>query len=537
MDPTTNAWSGRPPFHQTAAAAAGRAGIRSRVMLGFIAALIGAALASQTHAASAAAGADLVGQVAGYSADVANEEGYWYSRYSMMTLTMQSGLGTTIPMDAALMSMMQQMMTAVGATPDDPVMPPVNPRLLLTIRAGGDPHYVSEPNQADFATLAWAGGPSTLTTEATAMTIAKELEWAKLFHRNEHFGQAQVDRFGSTQRFVGMLLAAMPKMQLQAYLAARAAYRNSKLGDYAMLLALSDGAALYSAADQANTQGPTAAPPTYPRENRYADPVAAAMFARLAQARAQQVLASEPESARELSMAIQSVVWYAAIATDRHERLRLRQALLHWGEQLRRAEAHDPAARAYQIRGLIEVGRVTGTGHLLNDAAASFRSMLTGFDPVHGVLRGTHTLTIDDVAAITGAFNAGRLWLGTRIDQVAARGDFGKWWEGSVDLSGLEISSPAVGDMKAAYELLDPPGRGSANQPQLNYRYPAVALPQDAGGLHGIAPVFAASVTIGIDGWTADRDHFDTAGAMHAANEMIWFHSDEINGFPDVHLP
>ncbi len=55
--------------------------------------------------------------------------------------------------------------------------------------------------------------------------------------------------------------------------------------------------------------------------------------------------------------------------------------------------------------------------------------------------------------------------------------------------------------------------------------------------LHGIAPVFAASVTIGIDGWTADRDHFDTAGAMHAANEMIWFHSDEINGFPDVHLP
>ena len=110
------------------------------MQLGFIAALIGGALVSQTHAATAAAGADLVGQVAGYSADVANEEGYWYSRYSMMTLTMQSGLGTTIPMDAALMSMMQQMMTAVGATPDDPVMPPVNPRLLLTIHAGGDPH-------------------------------------------------------------------------------------------------------------------------------------------------------------------------------------------------------------------------------------------------------------------------------------------------------------------------------------------------------------------------------------------------------------
>jgi hypothetical protein len=43
-------------------------------------------------------------------------------------------------------------------------------------------------------------------------------------------------------------------------------------------------------------------------------------------------------------------------------------------EQGRAGQAHDPAARAYQIRGLIEVGRVTGTGHLLNDAAASFRS-------------------------------------------------------------------------------------------------------------------------------------------------------------------
>ncbi len=35
----------------------------------------------------------------------------------------------------------------------------------------------------------------------------------------------------------------------------------------------------------------------------------------------------------------------------------------------------------------------------------------------------------------------------------------------------------------------------------------------------------------------ARYDSIDTAGAMHAANEMIWFHSDEINGFPDVHLP
>jgi hypothetical protein len=34
-----------------------------------------------------------------------------------------------------------------------------------------------------------------------------------------------------------------------------------------------------------------------------------------------------------------------------------------------------------------------------------------------------------------------------------------------------------------------------------------------------------------------NQDWFDTAGAMHASNELIWFHNDEVNGFPDVTLP
>ena len=491
---------------------------------------LAAVLSPTVHAAG------LVGQVPGYSADDANEEGYWYSRYSMMTLTMQSGLGTTIPMDASFMAMMQQMMAAVGATPSDPVMPPSNPRLLRTIYAEGNPHYVMAPNQGDFATLAWAGGPAVLSTEATAMTMAKEIEWAKLFHRNEHFGRAQVDPFGSTQRFVGMLLATMPKMQLQAFLAARGDYRSSKAGDYAMLFALSDGAAFYASADHANNQGPNAPAPVYPPENRYADPAAAAMFAQLAGQWAERVLASEPESVRELSLAIQAVVWYAGTVDDSHQRGRLRHAIIGWGNQLRAAPASGPRAHAYQVRGLIEAGRVTGLEPFMRGAAESFNTMVAGFDPVHGVLRGTRTLTIDDVGEIAGAFNAARLWLGSRVDQSAARTVFGVWWEGSVDLSGIEISSPAVGEMKAGYELLDPPGRGSTNQPDLHYRFPTVPLPQTAGGPYGIAPVFAASVTFGPDGWTADHDHFDTAGAMHAANEMIWFHADEINGFPNVQL-
>jgi hypothetical protein len=115
------------------------------------------------------------------------------------------------------------------------------------------------------------------------------------------------------------------------------------------------------------------------------------------------------------------------------------------------------------------------------------------------------------------------LFLGDRIDQVAAKDTFGKWWEGTVDLSGVQITAPAIPDFKGAYE---------PNQDTLNLRYPALPLPADAGGQFGIAPVFAASVTCKHHAWQADQSNFDTAGAMHTSTEMMWFHNDEVNGFP-----
>jgi len=54
-----------------------------------------------------------------------------------------------------------------------------------------------------------------------------------------------------------------------------------------------------------------------------------------------------------------------------------------------------------------------------------------------------------------------------------------------------------------------------------------------AGGKYRIAPVFASSVTYGHGEWKIDRT-FDSAGSMHASNEMIWPHHDEVDGFPEV---
>ncbi|MDE2275497.1 MAG: hypothetical protein KGK09_04310, partial [Burkholderiales bacterium] len=246
-------------------------------------------------------------------------------------MTMQSGLGVSIPMDSSFMAMMPGMIAAVGPAASDPVMPPMNPALLQEVYARGDPHYVMAPDQMDFGTLRWAGGPPVRTTLATGKTLTKELEWAKMFHRNAHFGEPGVDAFGSNQRFAGMLFAVMVKAQLHSYLADPAGYATSNAGDYALLTAFSDAAGFYSGADEANNQGPNAGPPAYAPANRYADPAAAAEFASLAKAEFAKVRASQPRSVRDLSLALQSVVWYASSTQDAKELAQSRAAIQRWG--------------------------------------------------------------------------------------------------------------------------------------------------------------------------------------------------------------
>jgi len=62
--------------------------------------------------------------------------------------------------------------------------PPVNPYLIKSVYKSGDPHYIKKFNPDDFATQAWDQDKmdKTLTHEAFAYTIQKEVEWAKDFH-------------------------------------------------------------------------------------------------------------------------------------------------------------------------------------------------------------------------------------------------------------------------------------------------------------------------------------------------------------------
>ena len=59
-------------------------------------------------------------------------------------------------------------------------------------------------------------------------------------------------------------------------------------------------------------------------------------------------------------------------------------------------------------------------------------------------------------------------------------------------------------------------------------------VPPKAGGTFGIAPVFGSEIQWGSGKWILVNGRFDAAGAMHASNEFIWFHNDEVNGFPEL---
>lgn len=157
----------------------------------------------------------LAGGNPNFDSTAAEEEGYWYSRYNMSNLTMISGLGEPFMPD---MAMMEQMMQMADANPDDGdvPMPPMGATLLQSIYASGDPHFIQAIDMADFATMRWdpASFDTTVTSQAMGWTIVKEIEWAKQFHVDGHFGTPQ-DDFGAQWRFVGMVIVAEAKMQVQ----------------------------------------------------------------------------------------------------------------------------------------------------------------------------------------------------------------------------------------------------------------------------------------------------------------------------------
>lgn len=476
-------------------------------------------------AAAFAQGTTLAGGNPDFDATAAEEEGYWYSRYSMSNLTMISGMGDVFMPD---MAMIQQMIQMADANPNDgdTATPPLNAALLSTIYASGDPHFVQpiDMTMTDFGTMRW--NPATfdknVTSRAMGWTIIKEIEWAKQFHVDAHFG-TPTDNFGAQWRFVGLVITAEAKMQAQYALQmlknAQGLIANSDgavdwAGQWVMLEALSDLAGTLSA-------------PTMPHSatNRYADPNGAAMFRGAADMLFAALASRQPSDTEEYSLAVQALAWYAANTNNAANQAQALTLIGQYGDVLIGANKDDAARKAFAIRGLVEAYRLSNNAKYLTAAADVFQGLAAEYDPAHGIFSSQSSYTIDNVAVILGALNSLKLFGGAAVNQAKVEEIFTGFFESAINLSGMQLSVPPKDAAKGKFEQGDP---------DIYYAYPGLPMPPMAGGEFGVAPVFATEVRWADGKWSVANPRFDSAGAMHAANELIWFHNDEVDGFPVV---
>ena len=465
----------------------------------------------------------------GFTSTDAEEEGYWYSRYNLGNLSMRSGMGQVVMPDKKIIMMAMAAVDAdfdqaqfmsgnTGYGDQDHVTPPQHVAPISTVYKSGDPHYITQFNPSDFGTQRWdqTKMDMTLTGLANGFTILKETEWARQFHVDDHFGTPE-SGFGAYWRFVGMVMTMNAKMQTGSFLRNMEGYDLSNGGDAAMLMAVSDLADMLSA-DQLAHSGVS---------NRYHDPETAAMFAHGADTLLDMVIAGTPDTIRGTSLAIQSLVWYAAKTDNAENKARAIHKIASLAARLKAMPTSTAAEQANMLRGLIEAKRTLG----MNDGTikATAEALLGGFDMENGVFTNQDVYTIDDFGAIMGALNALRIFETADVSADDVNAVFTSFWENAMNKGGLLQSAPPIFLAKSPFEY--------EGEPPLYFRYTqSQPVPPMAGGDFGIAPVFATSVGYSNGSWSVVDSNFDSAGAMHASNEMIWFHYDEINGFPEVDL-
>lgn len=457
----------------------------------------------------------------------AEEEGYWYSRYNLGNLSMRSGLGDVVAPDMALMMMA---MAAVDADFDpaqfkagnfdygdgDHVKPPMNVAPIATVYKSGDPHYITKFNPADFGTQRWdpASMDKTLTGAANGYAILKEVEWARQFHVDDHFGLPDTE-YGAYWRFVGMVMTMNAKMQAMSFLQNPDGYDLSGGGDAVMLMALADLQDLLTVGQLAHSDV----------ANRYRDDAAAGAVAKAADALFERVNAGHPETIDAHARTIKGLVWYAAkTKTIANKSAALRQ-IATLAKSLARLTPATATQRAHYLAGLIEAKRTLGIddGSIARVAA----DLLDDFDAAKGGFQSQDVYSIDDVGTIFGTLNALRIFETADVDADQVNEVFTAFWETGVNKSGLQISAPPLELAKSPFEY--------EGEPPTFFRYgPSQPMPPMAGGDFGVAPVFATSIGYKDGAWSVVDARFDAAGAMHASNEMIWFHYDEINGFPTI---
>jgi hypothetical protein len=444
-------------------------------------------------------------------------QGYWLSRDDFGPFVMASGMGVTFqpPMDA-----MQMAMQMIAQNPDDPVMVPQNLMPLQAVFKSGSAHLVNDPREfdpMDFEGLRLDPDTfdKTVSVRGQAETMLKETQWAHNFG-STHFGKPDGD-FGAQQRFIGMMVSMLAKMQgqyaMQNLMGDDGLFHDSDgnldyTANWVMLHALSDIAGLTGDAG-----------------GRYMDPDAHPMFEGAATALMGALDDRVPASPQEAAAAIRALAYRASTAADSGLRdSAVARAGAIADSTLVGLSSDDVVDRASAIAGLIAAAEISDDDSYRDAAEILFTSLSADFDPEHGVFESRSVYSSDQVAWIIGGLNSLAQKAGDQV-KFPAKDVLLAFYESSVANSGLQLSAPPGKNGAMA-------GEWEKNLPGVIYYHP-VNTPSPPMAMALTVP--AEEITWDGESWSVTSDRFVPAGAMHLANELNWLgpHLGSIP-FPEV---
>lgn len=558
--------------------------------------------ADGSEGGSEAGGRALLGGNPDFTPGVMVGEGYWYSRYEMSTLAMMSGMGEMVdpssPTDPFAKMIGQAMRPMIDMAndcpssmpscvpPNDPttgmpmpqvpapsmVMDTLHPALVTRIFNSGDPSLANVFNAANpMDTLNMRFVPSgsaaaKTLTGAYAWLAVKEMEWARQFHVDSHFGAPGPDdkKPLAMIRFFGEVIFAEAMMQTNVLLddtvdmstmpptiktPAKFDWSNPQ-GNYAVLISLADLVRMLTG-DPAKGNVLCTADKVCSASNRYrmmgdltaqmmlgagkkADDLAGMFLMAANMLIGTPMIPEPPPDLRSAAVAVQAMVWLAAAEQDAAMRDKVKARLRGAADAVLAAPRASSVDQAATLLALVEASRVLGDTKYKGGAAAAWKALSEKYDPKHGVWTDVAAYDGDDLAFLYGglfafgSFGAGKIG-SPAADANRALAMLMDAFEGIMDIGGFQVAAPP------AMPPFIPPAEHMSGD--LFHRYPSMPMPSmvtpSAKG-NGVAPMCAKSVAWDGSKWTVDRSVVETAPCMHLANQMLWFHIDEVNGFPDV---
>jgi hypothetical protein len=433
---------------------------------------------------------------------------HWAARSTLANAVMFSGLGEPLRLS---MSAMDGILKHAGYVTRPP-MPTM--ALVGTVYAGGSPRYPRTPDFAKPATLAWdaASFDRTLDAAAQAWTLVKitSPNFHLLFHDRKADRRAALVMLPQAKAQADTLWNRLRNQD--GLFAAR-----SPDGTYAVPEPVDQAAVLWGASNLILAATSTADDYWH---RAYRDLIDPDDYRALADSALAALRNLPPHDAQARAIAIEALGRSALAANTPDTR---RQALALARDHANALRASPPEALeavALAIYGLVEAGRLTGEPAYGDAARRLFRDRLVPlWSEQRGVFLtrvGTATYTPARTAAVVAALNAIR-WYGAEGAARQAAAIYPRFFETVLVRGRLLQSSPAP-LVPALYQ---------EQAPAAHFAHPALPAPAAAG----VAPVFAAEITLDHGSWAVTDPRFRTGPALFLSTMLVKQRAGEADAF------